>query len=243
MTTLFRDAAASGATGALGVALAASGAALLADAPARALWGAAASPASAERWAALALAACGLAVLLWWSLAWCAAFAAALLARSGRTAQARRLAVLSPATMRRLAAAVVGAQLALAPAAQAQAPAAHQSSVSVAAWAASAPRTSPSGGDDVAPPDPGWRPERPAAALDRVLGGNRPDRASGAAGRELVVLAGDSLWSIADRTLGGLATDAEIAREWPRWYHANREAIGADPDLLSVGTVLRAPTA
>lgn len=257
MTTLFRDAAACGASGALGIVLAASGAALLADAPARALWGAAVSPASAERWAALALAACGIAVLLWWALAWCAAFAAALLARSGRPARARRLAILSPASMRRVAAAVVGAQLALAPAAQAQATSAHQPSASIAASIAvsasaasqlsasqpSAPHASASGDDGAAPPDPGWRPERPAATLDRVLGGGRADRASGPAGRELVVLAGDSLWSIADRTLGGLATDAEIAREWPRWYHANREAIGADPDLLAVGTVLRAPAA
>ncbi|MFB0833394.1 LysM peptidoglycan-binding domain-containing protein [Arthrobacter halodurans] len=252
MTTLFRDAAACGATGALGVVLAASGAVLLADAPARALWGVAVSPASAERWAALALSACGIAVLLWWALAWCAAFAAALLARSGRPARARRLAILSPASMRRVAAAVVGAQLALAPAAQAQATSAHQPSASIAAPIAvsassaphpSAPHPSASDDDGAAPPDPGWRPERPAATLDRILGGGRADRASGPAGRELVVLAGDSLWSIADRTLGGLATDAEIAREWPRWYHANREAIGADPDLLAVGTVLYAPAA
>ena len=52
---------------------------------------------------------------------------------------------------------------------------------------------------------------------------------------------GDSLWAIAARHLGPGATDAEVAREWPRWYAANRDTIGADPDLLLPGQVLRVP--
>lgn len=59
--------------------------------------------------------------------------------------------------------------------------------------------------------------------------------------REVVVHRGDSLWSIAARHLGREPSDAEIAREWPRWFAANRAAIGSDPDLLLPGQVLIAP--
>jgi LysM repeat protein len=59
---------------------------------------------------------------------------------------------------------------------------------------------------------------------------------------EVVVRRGDTLWEIAARALGRQATAAEIAAEWPRWHAANREVIGADPDLIYPGTVLRAPT-
>lgn len=52
---------------------------------------------------------------------------------------------------------------------------------------------------------------------------------------------GDSLWSIAATHLGAGATDAEIAREWPRWYEANRATIGADPDHIEPGQLLVAP--
>jgi len=49
------------------------------------------------------------------------------------------------------------------------------------------------------------------------------------------------LWSIAGRHLGPQATDAEIAAAWPRWYAANRDVIGADPNLLHPGQHLVAP--
>ena len=58
---------------------------------------------------------------------------------------------------------------------------------------------------------------------------------------EVVVRRGDSLWQLAARALGGDATDTEIASEWPRWYEANRDVVGDDPDLLLPGTVLRPP--
>ncbi|MFC8734560.1 LysM peptidoglycan-binding domain-containing protein [Luteimicrobium sp. NPDC057192] len=58
---------------------------------------------------------------------------------------------------------------------------------------------------------------------------------------EVTVRHGDTLWDIAAAHLGPHATDAEIARAWPRWYDANRDAVGADPDLLLPGTVLVAP--
>jgi nucleoid-associated protein YgaU len=57
----------------------------------------------------------------------------------------------------------------------------------------------------------------------------------------VVVVAGDCLWTIAARAIGPDATDAEIAATWPRWYAHNRGVVGADPDLLIPGTVLRPP--
>jgi hypothetical protein len=59
---------------------------------------------------------------------------------------------------------------------------------------------------------------------------------------EVVVRRGDTLWDIAARALGTQATAVEIAAEWPRWYAANRDVIGADPDLIYPGTVLNPPT-
>lgn len=57
---------------------------------------------------------------------------------------------------------------------------------------------------------------------------------------QVVVTAGDSLWSIARSRLSD-PSDAEIAASWPRWYAANRAVIGADPDLIHPGQVLLAP--
>lgn len=57
----------------------------------------------------------------------------------------------------------------------------------------------------------------------------------------VVVRPGDSLWRIAERHLHEHADDAAVAAEWPRWYEANRAAIGPDPDLLRVGQVLHRP--
>ena len=52
---------------------------------------------------------------------------------------------------------------------------------------------------------------------------------------------GDSLWLIAARRLGAHAGPTHIAVEWPRWYAANREVIGPDPDLIRPGQVLVEP--
>lgn len=98
-------------------------------------------------------------------------------------------------------------------------------------------------------PSPGWTPTRPAkrpqAPTELVSAGRRPagsvSPAASAGAAEVVVVRGDSLWAIAARHLGPGATDAEVAREWPRWYVANRDTIGADPDLLLPGQVLRVP--
>ncbi len=58
---------------------------------------------------------------------------------------------------------------------------------------------------------------------------------------QVIVHRGDTLWTIAARALGGRATREQIAAEWPRWYAANRSVIGPDPDLITVGMVLRDP--
>lgn len=74
-----------------------------------------------------------------------------------------------------------------------------------------------------------------------------PRRHTGAAVRDQVndtsVTAGPGscLWSIAAEHLGPAATDWEIAHEWPRWHRANRSAVGAEPESLRPGTILRPP--
>lgn len=54
---------------------------------------------------------------------------------------------------------------------------------------------------------------------------------------------GESLWSIAAEHLPtAQRRPGRIAAMWPRWYAANRAVIGADPDLIRPGLLLRAPT-
>lgn len=57
----------------------------------------------------------------------------------------------------------------------------------------------------------------------------------------VVVRKGDTLWSIAERSLGPGASEAQIAGEWPHWFTANRDVIGPDPDRLRPGQRLRPP--
>lgn len=93
-------------------------------------------------------------------------------------------------------------------------------------------------------PAPTWTPQRPPAPrrehVDVSTVAAAPSR-----GREpapVVVRRGDTLWSIAARHLGAGATDADVAREWPRWWTTNRAVVGGDPDLLRPGQVLTPPT-
>ncbi|MBU4215674.1 MAG: LysM peptidoglycan-binding domain-containing protein [Actinobacteria bacterium] len=67
-----------------------------------------------------------------------------------------------------------------------------------------------------------------------------PQSARGAA-TQVVVQPGDTLWDIARRSLPPGAGQAQIAAAWPAWYEANRQTIGADPDLIHPGQVLLAP--
>jgi resuscitation-promoting factor RpfA len=59
--------------------------------------------------------------------------------------------------------------------------------------------------------------------------------------RVVTVAAGDTLWDIAGVQLGPDATVADIAAEWPRWFVANRQVIGDDPDLIYPGERLASP--
>ncbi|MHA7178498.1 LysM peptidoglycan-binding domain-containing protein [Arthrobacter sp. MDB2-24] len=90
----------------------------------------------------------------------------------------------------------------------------------------------------VSPVSPAWEPA-PMPLEGGLL--VRPDTRRTATA-EVVVVPGDSLWSIAARRLGPLATAADIAETWPAWFDANRSVIGDDPSLLLPGQVLQAPS-
>lgn len=77
---------------------------------------------------------------------------------------------------------------------------------------------------------------RPAPAAPKPV---RP-RPPGPEDRVLV-RPGDSLWSIAAHRLGPGSSAARVQAEWPRWHAANRQLIGADPNLLRPGAELLAP--
>lgn len=107
---------------------------------------------------------------------------------------------------------------------------------SAAGPAAEAPATPPAPDLDWAAAPP---PVRAAAPASRS-GAPAPGSAS------LVVQPGDTLWGLAEQDLvrrGRSTTDAAVAREWPRWWAANRDAVGDDPDLLHPGTPLSPPPA
>lgn len=56
-----------------------------------------------------------------------------------------------------------------------------------------------------------------------------------------VVKRGDTLWDIAEERLPEGASAADITAEWQRWYEANKDVIGSDPDLILPGQILQAP--
>jgi nucleoid-associated protein YgaU len=85
-------------------------------------------------------------------------------------------------------------------------------------------------------PAPVW-PTGPSTAAGPPPAG--PARSTGSG--PVTVGAGDSLWTIAGRRLGSSPSPARIAAAWPRWFAANRAVIGADPDLIHPGQVLRPP--
>jgi surface antigen len=74
----------------------------------------------------------------------------------------------------------------------------------------------------------------PGAGRASASEGSSPSAGSGSQGVERVVVPGDTLWGIAAELLGDGARYREI-------YDANREVIGANPDLILPGQVLRLP--
>ncbi len=85
-------------------------------------------------------------------------------------------------------------------------------------------------------------PDWPAAPV--TAGSAPPDWPAPEPG-DHVVLRGECLWSIAEadlRTRAGLDPgDGEVATAVARWWAANADVIGPDPDLLLPGQVLRPP--
>ncbi|MCE1178891.1 MAG: hypothetical protein LWW86_07640 [Micrococcales bacterium] len=188
---------------------------------------------------------CGTAGLL--VLAWLAGGTALALLeglRSGQAPREPRRGI--PRVCLRLAATILGAGAVLGPVqAQAAAPPPAATAAQVAGPPTPAPTPTPA--ELAAVPDPGfgspapgWTPQAPPhrpQADHRLVTSGRGDRE-----RTVVVRRGDCLWSIVERALGPSAGDAEVARAVPRWHAANRETIGADPDRLLPGQVLRPPT-
>src|SRR5680860_1139842 len=89
----------------------------------------------------------------------------------------------------------------------------------------------------------------PAVSKGSADGPDRPSGRSGpsalpfeTAGADVVeVRTGDSLWSIAADFLPAQASGAQIFAASARWYEANRDVIGHDPDLIFPDMVLHAP--
>lgn len=215
----------------------------------------------------LVVALAALAVLAWLLLA---VVASALAALPGRASVAARwvAARIAPGTLRRGVAAVVlsGAVASAAPgAALAEDGVPHGSATTSVAlsptgtgtgpqdvFAAPDPAPMPAPGPTTAPtapvpvdggPDSAQAPPRPGHEGTPIgLGPLRPPvRISSS--DTVVVRPGDCLWSLAAQHLGPEATEVAIAAEWPRWYAANADVIGDNPDLLVPGLRLRTPGA
>ena len=96
------------------------------------------------------------------------------------------------------------------------------------------------------PDELGWAPGT-AAAPQQGSGATdaptKPAEEAPAHGTH-VVRPGESLWSIARDALLERAlepSDRAVAAHWPRWYQANRSAVGPDPNLIHPGQHLVAP--
>lgn len=207
-------------------------------------------------------------VALWLALGLLASLSAALLGRENGLLDtcARRI---TPALMRKLVSASVGASIALAPAVAAAAPGyttlgqpTAASSV-IGAGTGSPPSTAVTGrltdlpspswpldaaaaSSDPSPPDgsrgptsSGTNPTPPPVVAAPVLPLD-PERDTPTDG-SVVVKPGDSLWLLTAQRLGPSATEEQIAVGWPYWYRANRRVIGRDPNLLRPGEQLTAP--
>jgi len=223
-----------------------------------------------DRWVELAVLAAGLLAAVWLTLSGAVALACVAASLLGRRWRAGEAAVerLAPVAVRRLVRTAVGvgvgAGLTLAPTAALAAdvpptaPAAHGASVVLdLGWQPTATEA------DVPGPDPALTPpgqvgheeaedaSAPEIAAVPVVRQAADDAADDAAadpadgaddgGPNRVVLRGDTLWGIAAQALGGSPTDAEILREVTRWHAENRDVVGADPDRLLPGQILRAP--
>lgn len=100
--------------------------------------------------------------------------------------------------------------------------------------------TGPSAAPSTSPdPDPTASGTPGGAAVPATSPSQLPSGAGAPAGCEQVVVAGDSLWSLAARQLGPGAADADVDARWRAVYARNADAVGPDPDLVHPGLVLR----
>lgn len=198
-------------------------------------------------------AACVWLAAVWVALGLTAAFASRLPGRPGRIA-ARGYRALLPRTLRGLLAGSAGLGVLLAPISALAAPAPSPASIGAEAAPSLAPPAWPVLPSPTAPasepPAPTAPPTAPAASTNPVpstppastpVPSTPPATRPPSSDAGVRVRPGDSLWLIAARRLGPDASAADIADSWPRWYAANREAIGRDPDLLHTGEVLHPP--
>lgn len=115
-------------------------------------------------------------------------------------------------------------------------------------WPTSGPTAAPAAPERTSAPQaqppvaPGAQPSPGGpAGLPRA---GRPEAARAAAPTSVVVRPGDTLWDLAEQALAQddrPPTARQVAQSWPRWWAANREVIGPDPDLLHPGTRLSPP--
>jgi nucleoid-associated protein YgaU len=87
-----------------------------------------------------------------------------------------------------------------------------------------------------AAPSPAWSPKRGGSRVRPALRTSAHARTD-----TVVVLRGDTLWSIAARHLSPAANAAAIEVEWHRWLATNRDVIGDDADLILPGQLLSPP--
>ena len=202
----------------------------------------------------------GLSVIVWWAMSFVIAVLAAFLDRCGNARAASAAGKFTPAFMRRLALAAVGLQLVTAPLATASplpalpgspgaAPAAS------AAWTpAAVPATTgtpppavistPGPGPQPGTPavaNPQWQPISPLVEPGPLVGRQLRAPQPGVQSTEVTVRPGDSLWTLSSARLGPFASDVDIALDWPLIYQANKDIIGANPNLLRPGQVLQLP--
>lgn len=188
----------------------------------------------------------GALVLAWWGLSLCSAIAAELLARRGRLNAARRIGAIAPVFMRRAACLALGVNLIAVPSAYAGTGAvpstSHAEQVHTAQkFGSLSPHWVPVETQQVL--EPTWRPTPLPSGGSLMVKESRESRAAAdTAQDEVIVQPGDSLWTITARHLSVDASDADVAETWPRWYEANRDVIGENPELLQPGQILHPPT-
>lgn len=104
-------------------------------------------------------------------------------------------------------------------------------------WVTGARPTAPS----AAPATPAAAPA-PASAAPFAAAPAPAAPAPPTAPATVVVAPGDSLWSLAERSLGHGATAQQVAATWPAWWAANRDVLGPDPHVIHPGDRLTPPT-